>query len=226
MRRVGDLAELDALRDIQPAFCVLDTIPVTETPRNNVNIRLQTTIYILKGNNAFRDEYNGVTFHPDKTTNAEKRQQVGELLYGCSETPYIRTIDGDLNIYAAYKTRVVPVVIVGQGDEGYIRNITDPEECVLYERPAFTVLRKTDTMEERGGSRITFEISPNYSLRQMIDAAKIAYAKDLDYKKVGELEEEFKNALGVRGAMLYRMEKTDHGSYQLTFGWRKYGAFA
>lgn len=213
------LESREALRRFNPeaaAFVVLDMLPVTEQHKPEHELRRRVMIAIIQANEGFRHEYLAAALDFNHNGRGKWHEWAGELsrlVFDHPETPTIREIDSEFNIYSVSLSRVVPVVIDLGEDENLIHQIKDPEECVLFERPAFTVLTRTEPTEKTSGTQIKLEIAPNYPLRKLIKAAQIAFVKDLDYKTGERIEKELKAALGLNHGSVYGLKETDKGTY-------------
>lgn len=216
------LESREALRRFNPeaaAFVVLDMLPVTEQLKPEHELRRRVMIAIIQANKGFRHEYlaAALDFYPNGNGGKwyEWTGELSRLVFGHPETLTLREIDTGLNIYSVSLSRVVPVVIDRGEDENLIHQIKDPEECVLFERPAFTVLTRTEPTEKTSGTQIKLEIAPNYPLRELIKAAQMAFVKDLDHETGERIEKELKEALGLTRGTLYGLQETEKGTYIL-----------
>lgn len=221
------LESREALRRFNPeaaAFTVLDMLPVTEQLKPEHELRRRVMIAIIQANEGFHREYYAAALECNSNGWGESFGWFGELtrlIFDYADKPMVAEIDYESNIYAVTVSHVVPVVIDRGEDENLIHQIKDPEECVLFERPAFTVLTRTEPTEKTSGTQVKFEIAPNYPLRKLIKAAQMAFVKDLDYETGEGIEKELKAALGLTQGTIYSLHETDKGTYILDVRFRR-----
>lgn len=219
--KTPDEGMLKKLNPTIAGFCILDVVPVSDKTEREQGFRKQTVYYLIRGNEKFHREHRDEFFgQPDRKEKTDRwHRELGNLLYGMYDAPYLCCISDEDRVYVAHKRRVVPVVPTE--DQSLIRIIQDPEECVIFERPAFTVLSRGELQEQQSETRIDFMILPNRPMQQLIEAAQKAFLCDFDFELGQQFETGLKTAMGLKSWVLYGMKRTGPGAYSITFGRRK-----